>query len=277
VACQFIVGLGNVQSALEDRNGVVSSVAGMRMTGIRCARQPFGAISLSIALAGCAHTQLNSNTLDVAGTIESLYREQALTNLSRLIDDPNNIPSQVDISSGSVQTQDSITPSLNLPLGNQIVRNGSTLVIQTIQENVRALMLGVSGSWTQSWSITPVTDTNALSRLRAVYRYAINDYYQENGGLNRRCNDDNDSVNDEKLKQECAEQQLKNTYNLNIIATNNGMVVDASRVIEPQCVICLDREQILKTQEQKNNDEKIILTKYNRSTRMPIMMLSHRI
>jgi hypothetical protein len=45
----------------------------------------FGAISVAIAVAGCAHTELNSNTLDVASTIESLYREQALSNLSKLI------------------------------------------------------------------------------------------------------------------------------------------------------------------------------------------------
>jgi hypothetical protein len=245
-----------------NRTRIAGNVAGEATA--RCARrQPIGPICLAFALAGCAHTQLNSNTLDVASTIESLYREQTLTNLSRLIDDPNTIPSQVDISGGSIQTQDSITPSLNLPLGNQVMRNGTTLVVQTIQENVRALMLGVSGQWSQSWSITPVTDANALRRLRAVYRYAIGYkyYYQDNGQIDSKCND-TDPMEDEELKQNCANNELLSRYNLNKMATNNNIVIDSSRIMEPQCVVCLNNPALLAKQNTKNQEEQTILGSY---------------
>ena len=180
-------------------------------------------ISLALVLAGCAHTQLNLNTLDVAGSIDTLYREQALTNLSRFIDDPNTIPSQVDISTGQVSTTDGLTGSGSFPIGNQVTKNGATLVAQTIVEQVRSLTLGLSGSWTQYWSIAPISDANTLRRLRAVYRYAI-------------CHND---------------QELRQNYDLSLIAGNGSFVIDASRLTGPRCVICLDFDKIRNISSEK--------------------------
>jgi hypothetical protein len=210
---------------LTAQNAGTVAIAAIQLGPKRHGQSLFRAISITMALAGCAHTQLNSNTLDVASTIQSLYREQALLNLSQFIDDPNTIPSQVDISGGTVETQDGVTSSLNLPLGNQVVRNGSTLVVQTIQENVRALMLGANGSWRQNWSITPVTDANALRRLRALYRFAIHH---------------------EKCSDECAKKKLKDEYmiNINRSINNEHIVVDVNRMLEPQCVVCINDDII---------------------------------
>jgi hypothetical protein len=92
-------------------------------------------------------------------------------------------------------------------------------------------MLGASGSWTQSWSITPVTDANALRRLRAVYNFAIDD--------------DPD--------------KLRENYNLNVIAGNTNLVIDASRLLEPQCVICLGINEVRSAQAEKTTKEVIKL------------------
>jgi hypothetical protein len=51
----------------------------------------------AISLAGCASTQLNYNTLDIAGSVSSLYTKQVLSNLSKYIDEPEGLPAQVDI------------------------------------------------------------------------------------------------------------------------------------------------------------------------------------
>jgi hypothetical protein len=103
-------------------------------------------IFLSAALAGCAQAELNSNTLDLAHSIESLYRNQALTNLSRLIDDPNTVPSQVDITSGQVQTQDQATGQGTFPLGNQVTSSvtSGTAMVTGILENFRQLVFGLN-------------------------------------------------------------------------------------------------------------------------------------
>jgi hypothetical protein len=61
-----------------------------------------------VFLSGCASTQLNYNTLDVARSVESIYTRQALANLSKYIDEPNAIPSQLDLLQGTVQTSNSI-------------------------------------------------------------------------------------------------------------------------------------------------------------------------
>jgi len=118
--------------------------------GISSLRGP--AIFLSAALVGCAQWELNSNTLDLAHSIESLYRDQALTNLSRLIDDPNTVPSQVDITSGQIQTQDQATGQGTLPLGNQVMStamNGAVNV-SSIVESFRQLVFGLNASRQQS-------------------------------------------------------------------------------------------------------------------------------
>ena len=76
----------------------------------------FGVAALSAALAGCAGTQLKYNTLDIASTVTAIHTNQVLENLSRFIDEPYALPSQVDITSGTIQTSNSITPTVTSPL-----------------------------------------------------------------------------------------------------------------------------------------------------------------
>ncbi len=123
---------------------------------------------MGVALSGCAHAQLNSNTIDLVQSLDSLYRKQALINLSRLIDDPNTLPSQVDITSGQVQTQTQASGTGNFPIGSQVLETlpsgagaGTALSVSQITEQVRSLMFCLNNTQQQGWNINPVTDSNA--------------------------------------------------------------------------------------------------------------------
>jgi hypothetical protein len=195
---------------------------------------------MGVALSGCAHTQLNSNTVDLAQSLDSLYRNQALINLSRLIDDPNTLPSQVGIASGQVQTQTQASGSGTFPIGSQVVQGlpsgaaaGTALSLSSITEQVRSLMFGLNNTAQQGWSINPVIDSNALRRLRAIYRYVLHydpsyyeTWYKRDAEIRTDCPDgkDIDCIN---------KAMLKRSHNLNIVATNNNLVIDSSRILVP--------------------------------------------
>jgi hypothetical protein len=212
-------------------------------------RKPLSAVSAALALSACAHAELNLNTVDVAVTVESLYKEQALNNLSRLIDDPNILPSQADIASGNVQTQDQLSGTGQFPWGSQVVSGGNFMTgITQITAAARQLTVGLTGNRTQSWSITPITDPASLQRLRAVYVHAIN---------RNNCNPDLQKFAyciDSGID---ADRRLidRYIYNLNVIASNDNITIDSSRVMEPQCVLCLDRKTISDLQTDKRDAE----------------------
>src|SRR4051812_38514504 len=66
---------------------------------------------------GCASTQLNYNTADLASSLSSLAKTQILFNLAQTITDPEFVPSQVTISIGTAETANSVSPSISVPLG----------------------------------------------------------------------------------------------------------------------------------------------------------------
>ncbi len=126
----------------------------------------------SLLLFGCASAQLNFNTLDVASTVQDVYYRQTLLNLSRTIDDPSAVPSQVDLAAGTIQTTASVTPSATTPLGRSVTR-GATSAITGFSTAGTGASLSASDSWTQNWNISPITDADTLRNLRALYRYAV--------------------------------------------------------------------------------------------------------
>jgi hypothetical protein len=132
------------------------------------------------AMGGCASTQLNYNTLDLAATTDNLEIQQIFYNVGKFKADPNNaVPAQVAIGSGTVQTAITATPSY----GDSVTR--STAVATTVSATPSVVttltrtvlqVLGIQGSdqWTQSWAIAPINDGNALRRLSALYSFAAN-------------------------------------------------------------------------------------------------------
>jgi hypothetical protein len=133
-----------------------------------------------LAMPGCASTQLNYNTMELASTVESLQTKQVLSNISKFIDDPDTIPDQVVVSSGSLSTTNSVTPSVSGSLST----GGSAAGLFTASKTLlKSFTNAGTDQWTQSWSIAPISDGDDLRRLSALYRYvttnknsALDDY-----------------------------------------------------------------------------------------------------
>jgi hypothetical protein len=130
-------------------------------------------------VCGCASTQLNYNTLDLASSSEDLITSQVLFNLAKFRSSPYAIPSQVSIPSGSATTTNAITPTIGGALGpsaTTTVANSAAapLFFATTQSHV--LPNGTIGAsagdqWSQNWTLTPLEDPDQLRRLRALYRF----------------------------------------------------------------------------------------------------------
>jgi hypothetical protein len=124
---------------------------------------------LAILASGCASTQLNYNTLELASTVESLQTKQVLYNISKFIDDPDAIPDQIVVSSGSVATLNSVTPSLSETAAHANVVAAAPSATRTL---TKVLTGATTDQWTQSWGIAPIADGDDLRRLRALYLFA---------------------------------------------------------------------------------------------------------
>ena len=130
------------------------------------------ALVAALFLGGCASTQLTYNTLDVGGSIETIYLRQTLGNLSKTINDNWALPSHFEIAAGSVQTSNSISPSLGFPISNSIARSGAG-VITGIATAGAGMTLGAGDGWQQSWTLAPITEAAQLRELRALYRKVL--------------------------------------------------------------------------------------------------------
>jgi hypothetical protein len=161
----------------------------------------------SVFLASCASLQLNYNTLDVSSSVADLYTRQVLVNLSRFIDEPEALPSQADLSAGTIQTSNSVTPSLTAPLSKTLTWNGSgALTTQGI--NNTGLSISAADGWQQNWNVSPLSDANTLRNLRAVYRYAV---FRTN---------------------------LISEYHVPRLSNNGKLVLDQYALELPQCIVC---------------------------------------
>jgi hypothetical protein len=139
------------------------------------------AIAVALLVCACASAQLNYNTLDIASTIDDLISDQVVTNLAKFIDSESAIPSQVQLSQGQISTQGSITPTYTNPLtstiatGTTIARTltgATTTTSNTATASNLNFSVALGDLWNQNWTVAPITDSDQLWRLRALYRYA---------------------------------------------------------------------------------------------------------
>jgi hypothetical protein len=128
----------------------------------------------TLFVAGCASTQLNYNTLEIAGTIDDLLASQIAHNLSKFLRDPNAIPSQVAIPSGSVTTTAQVGSSWSDPLTKAVTLAHSATTPVSVLSPSAGLTPSASDQWSQNWSLAPVADSDQIRRLAALYRYATN-------------------------------------------------------------------------------------------------------
>ena len=130
-------------------------------------------------LSGCASTQLNYNAVDISSTISDVYTRQALNNLAKFIDDRNAIPSQVILSTGTVQTLNTVNPSVTFPLTAQVANALSTAATGALSSaNTRTTSgagatASFSNSQQQNYNIAPLSDALALRNQQSIYRRAV--------------------------------------------------------------------------------------------------------
>jgi hypothetical protein len=186
---------------------------------------------VGVVIGGCASTQLNYNTLDLAASLDSLTTKQILFNLARTLEDPYAVPSEITVAAGSATTANSITPTFSTPL------SGSTTATSTsfsVTHPNGTASVGASDQWQQGWTLDPITNPDEIRRLRALYRYAI--------GWIR---------DDQTFKCEYPVQSGANLnpkprkYTLNCTKADGGGVVieempDPAFLVRPSCVLCSD-------------------------------------
>jgi hypothetical protein len=136
-------------------------------------------------LTGCASTELNYNTIDLASTTNSLVTRQVLHNLAEFIDSDMAYPSQLVINSGTASTSDTLSASLTEPYTAAVTKvatlaatastNPSTVMTGQTQSVRASQSLGLNGTdvRSQNWSYAPVTDSFKAWRLKALYRYVV--------------------------------------------------------------------------------------------------------
>jgi hypothetical protein len=73
----------------------------------------------STVLDGCASSQINYNTLDIAGTYDQLITKQVTFNIIKSYQDKYGLPAFVKVTAQTATTQNSITPSTTLPVTAQ--------------------------------------------------------------------------------------------------------------------------------------------------------------
>jgi hypothetical protein len=148
--------------------------------------RPAAVVCLGASLLGCASTQLNFNTLDLASTIDSLIAHQVLYNLGRFQVDDSVIPAQVIIAGGTVTTSNSITPTVSAPLNvaetttnmlAKVLGGATTTTTQLASARSNSsLSLAASDGWNQQWAIVPVADVDQIRKLRTLYQFAVGHY-----------------------------------------------------------------------------------------------------
>ncbi len=152
---------------------------GLPLVGSRMRACAAVSVGLYLFVSGCASSQLNYNTLDLASSVGDIQTQQVLYNLSLILDDPAAIPTHVDLSAGTASTSNSIGPNISSPIPETIaqVTAGGTGTGNVLQNTFArtGVTASVSGQnlYSQSWNYTPVTDGDELRRLRALYKYAL--------------------------------------------------------------------------------------------------------
>jgi hypothetical protein len=138
-------------------------------------------LSAAVALSGCASTQLNHNTLELASTVGDIQTQQVLYNLGLMYDNPAAIPTHVDLSGGSAATTNAVNPTIGAPFNaatstvDTVARAATTTTTTqgTVSNAASTVSLQMQDQWTQNWSYDPVTGGEELRRLRALYLFAL--------------------------------------------------------------------------------------------------------
>jgi hypothetical protein len=133
--------------------------------------------SLTI-LGACAARQLSLNTVNVAGTIETIERQQTMGNFGRFADNDYAVPSVAFLTAGTVQIMNSVTPSVTFPLSSMfasaITTSATPSIANTTTSAGSAATIGASIAWQDNFNILPLTDSFTLRNIAVLYRAVMN-------------------------------------------------------------------------------------------------------
>lgn len=180
-------------------------------------------ILFALAAAGCASTQLNHNTLDLAGTVDQLVIEQIHDNILRFVKDPYAIPSLVSLPGGSATTQGT--------MGASIASNRT--IAQAITTSL-SVTPSVSDTWSQNWALAPITDPDQMRRVRAIYRYALGYTIDRNKLKEQHCIFRNKDGSCPTIQDEYAVIYKSGTGDKIGVA-----MIDQIYLRKPSCILCL--------------------------------------
>jgi hypothetical protein len=124
----------------------------------------------SLLLGGCAGQFLNENTLMMSPSIGTVEERQVLVNLAKFVSNPWAIPGHVELANGQIQITNQLGVNLKFPY-TKVVNGAGAVTSKTIGSEA-----DVNPAQTQdqeSYNLLPVTDSEDLRRLRALYHYAV--------------------------------------------------------------------------------------------------------
>jgi hypothetical protein len=153
---------------------------------LRTAVFAIAGLAVLMALSNCSTAILNSNTLNLATTIDDLAVRQVVFNLAKIKNNVWALPSQLQISGGQVSARTNVAPSLTSPLNSALT--GTTQVASQVVAATGALTTTTTGintsntpnagasisstiEDTENWNVVPVQDPEQLRRLRSLYQY----------------------------------------------------------------------------------------------------------
>ncbi len=121
----------------------------------------FSVLVLLIAIgSGCTHTQLRTNTVRKAETLNDIYQQQVLDNLAKFICDPNSLPHFAVPTQGTSAVNDSIGAD------GGVSWNFTRFVGATLGS-------GGTRQMTENWVMEPVRDPRKLERMRCAYQMVV--------------------------------------------------------------------------------------------------------
>jgi hypothetical protein len=124
------------------------------------------ALGASFFLCGCAGKLLNENTLMMSPSIGTVEERQVLQNLSKFVDNPWAIPGHVELANGQIQITNQLGANLKFPY-SKVVNGAGAVTSKTL--GYEADINPAQTQDQESYNLLPVTDSEDLRRLRALY------------------------------------------------------------------------------------------------------------
>jgi hypothetical protein len=183
----------------------------------------------ALVLSACQAAQVTNANTAAADAVEPIYRDQVLSNLSRLIDKPNALPSQVKLVTGINQASGTFTPSVTFPLSNMFARTVSATPTQVTTTAGAGSTLSGSMGYQLTYNTAPTTEILDLQNLRAIYMAVLC------SGTGTRA----------QIDDVCAGFDLHEAYTPpRVYDSTDKLVFDGYYLQPPLCVLCLNAQMI---------------------------------